>query len=57
LVHDRFFATTQLKTILAHFVINYDIKPQTPGIRTPDIRSEFFKVPDPRGKIWIKKRE
>ncbi|KAJ7792591.1 cytochrome P450 [Mycena leptocephala] len=53
----RFFATAQLKTILAHFVINYDIKPQTQGVRTPDIRSGFFKLPDPRGKIWIRKRE
>ncbi|KAF8184070.1 cytochrome P450 [Mycena galopus ATCC 62051] len=52
-----FFATTQLKTILAHFVLNYDIKPQTEGVRTPDIRSGLFKLPDPRGKIWIRKRE
>ncbi|KAJ6609424.1 cytochrome P450 [Mycena sp. CBHHK59/15] len=52
----RFFATIQLKTMLAHLLINYDIKGET-HIRPPDIRSGLFQLPNPRGKIWIRKRE
>ncbi|KAF8190946.1 hypothetical protein K438DRAFT_1591431, partial [Mycena galopus ATCC 62051] len=52
----RFFATLQLKTALAHILINYDVKAETEGVRPPDHEFSLFKVPNTRGQIYIRKR-
>ncbi|KAJ7660365.1 cytochrome P450 [Mycena polygramma] len=52
----RFFAATELKAMLAHMLINYDIKAETEGVRPPDICFAMFRMPNPHGKIWIRKR-
>ncbi|KAF7348759.1 hypothetical protein MVEN_01395100 [Mycena venus] len=52
----RFFAATELKAMLAHMLINYDIKAET-DLRPPDICISEATMPNPQGKIWIRKRE
>ncbi|KAJ7936828.1 cytochrome P450 [Mycena leptocephala] len=52
----RFFAAAQLKAMLAHILINYEIKAET-DVRPPDICIELIRTPNPRGKIWIRKRK
>jgi len=52
----RFFAATELKAILAHILINYDIKAETEGVRPPDNILALYKSPSRVGKIWIRKR-
>ncbi|KAJ7660426.1 hypothetical protein B0H17DRAFT_832480, partial [Mycena rosella] len=32
----RFFAATELKAMLAHLVLNYDVKAEVEGVRPPD---------------------
>ncbi|KAF7360043.1 hypothetical protein MVEN_00732100 [Mycena venus] len=53
----RFFAATELKAMLAHMLINYDIKAEEEGVRPPDMCFAMLRMPDPKGKIWIRKRE
>ncbi|KAF7345575.1 hypothetical protein MVEN_01576200 [Mycena venus] len=52
----RFFAATELKAMLAHILINYDIKAETEGVRPPDTILVLYKTPSRTGKIWIRKR-
>ncbi|KAF7332873.1 hypothetical protein MVEN_02392400 [Mycena venus] len=52
----RFFAATQLKTALAHVLINYDVKAETNGIRPQDHEFSLFKVPNTLGRIYVRKR-
>ncbi|KAJ7086248.1 cytochrome P450 [Mycena epipterygia] len=52
----RFFAATELKAMLAHLLINYDVKAETEGVRPPDNVFGLFRLPNPQGKIWIRKR-
>ncbi|KAJ7486984.1 cytochrome P450 [Mycena latifolia] len=52
----RFFAATELKAMLAHLLINYDIKAKTEGVRPPDDCFGIVKVPSLRGTIMIRKR-
>ncbi|KAJ7254606.1 cytochrome P450 [Mycena rebaudengoi] len=53
----RFFAATELKAMLAHIVINYDVKSATDGVRPPDNGFGFIAMPNRNGKIWIRKRQ
>jgi hypothetical protein len=53
---NRFFAAAQLKAMLAHILINYEIKAET-DVRPPDICIELIRTPNPRGKIWIRKKK
>ncbi|KAJ7853056.1 cytochrome P450 [Mycena olivaceomarginata] len=52
----RFFAATELKAMMAHILISYDVKPET-EIRPPEICFGENIIPNPRGKVWIRKRE
>jgi cytochrome P450 len=53
----RFLAATELKAMLAHLLINYDIKAEVEGVRPPDQFYGFFGSPSPDGKVWMRKRE
>ncbi|KAJ6558751.1 cytochrome P450 [Mycena vulgaris] len=52
----RFFAATELKAMLAHILINYDVKAETEGVRPPDQCFGRARFPNPQGKIMIRKR-
>ncbi|KAJ6568703.1 hypothetical protein B0H19DRAFT_1065518 [Mycena capillaripes] len=51
-----FFAATEIKAMLAHILINYDLKAET-DIRPPTVLLAGIPIPNPRGKIWIRKRQ
>ncbi|KAJ7727037.1 cytochrome P450 [Mycena olivaceomarginata] len=53
----RFFAATELKAMLAHIVLNYDIKLETEGVRPPDKLFDALRIPDPKAQVWFRKRE
>ncbi|KAF7349875.1 Cytochrome P450 [Mycena venus] len=53
----RFFAAAELKAMLAHLVMNYDMKLEIEGVRPPDQVFEIFRVPDPKMKVWFRKRK
>ncbi|KAJ6557712.1 cytochrome P450 [Mycena capillaripes] len=53
----RFFVATELKAMMAHMLINYDIKAEREGVRPPDMFFKMLRMPSPEGKIWIRKRE
>ncbi|KAJ6451927.1 cytochrome P450 [Mycena sanguinolenta] len=52
----RFFAATEIKTMLAHILINYDVKAETAGVRPADEWFGLLRFPSRQGKIFIRKR-
>ncbi|KAJ7041790.1 cytochrome P450 [Mycena alexandri] len=52
----RFFAATELKAMLAHLVLNYDIKAEVEGVRPPDAVFGVRITPNPTGKVCFRKR-
>ncbi|KAJ7153685.1 cytochrome P450 [Mycena filopes] len=53
----RFFAATELKAMLAHLVLNYDVKAEVEGMRPKDMVSFNSSVaPNPVGRVCIRKR-
>ncbi|KAJ7772406.1 cytochrome P450 [Mycena metata] len=52
----RFFAATELKAMLAHLVVNYDIKAEVEGVRPPDAMVSLRITPSPSGKLCFRKR-
>ncbi|KAJ7501718.1 cytochrome P450 [Mycena galericulata] len=53
----RFLAATELKSMIAHILINYDVKAETEGVRPPDEWFGANRFPNREGKIFIRKRE
>ncbi|KAJ7503871.1 cytochrome P450 [Mycena galericulata] len=53
----RFFAATELKAILAHILINYDVKAEVDGVRPPDQFFGMQRMQNSQGKIFIRRRE
>ncbi|PIL30289.1 cytochrome P450 [Ganoderma sinense ZZ0214-1] len=53
----RYFAANELKTILAHVILNFDMKLGGDGLRPPDIYYLTAIMPAPRGCVLFKKRE
>jgi hypothetical protein len=53
----RFFAAMELKAMLAHILVNYDVKAETEGVRPPDLCFGLLRMPNAKGKIWIRKRQ
>ncbi|KAJ7084985.1 cytochrome P450 [Mycena epipterygia] len=53
----RFFAATEIKAMLAHVLINYDIKADNEGVRPPEYTFGQVRGPNPRAKIWIRRRQ
>ncbi|KAJ7876710.1 cytochrome P450 [Mycena olivaceomarginata] len=53
----RFFAATELKAIMAHVVINYDVKAEVEGVRPPDDVFGTRISPNPVGRVQFRKRQ
>lgn len=53
----RFFAVNVLKGMLAHIVINYDIKLEEEGVRPPNKWFGLTLIPDPTAKLLFRKRQ
>ncbi|CAK5270406.1 unnamed protein product [Mycena citricolor] len=52
----RFFAAAELKAMLAHVVLNYDVKAEVPGVGPPDAWFGPARFANAKGKIWMRKR-
>ncbi|KAK7007990.1 cytochrome P450 [Favolaschia claudopus] len=53
----RFFAATELKAMMAHLVINYDVEAEVKGVRPPDRVFGTRISPNEAGKVRIRKRQ
>ncbi|KAJ7203642.1 cytochrome P450 [Mycena pura] len=53
----RFFAAMLLKAMLAHILINYDIKAEVEGVGLPHQGSPLFRSRTTDRKVWMKNRE
>ncbi|KAF7192205.1 Cytochrome P450 monooxygenase [Pseudocercospora fuligena] len=51
----RFFASQEMKLMLAYIVMNYDVK--LPGPRPQNFDFKHASVPDPRSQLMIRRRE
>ncbi|KAJ7767232.1 cytochrome P450 [Mycena metata] len=52
----RFFAATELKAMMAHLVVNYDIRAEVEGVRPLDAVFGTRITPNPAGKVYFRKR-
>ncbi|CAK5282130.1 unnamed protein product [Mycena citricolor] len=53
----RFFAATEIKAMLAHILINYDIKAEVPGVRPANDDHGMISAPNGSAGIFIRKRQ
>ncbi|KAF8197730.1 cytochrome P450 [Mycena galopus ATCC 62051] len=53
----RFFAATELKAMLAHLVINYDVKAEVEGVRPPDMVFGTTISPNTEARVCFRKRQ
>ncbi|KAJ7835138.1 cytochrome P450 [Mycena olivaceomarginata] len=53
----RFFAATELKAIMAHIVLTYDVKAEVEGVRPPDNVFGTRITPNATGRVQFRKRQ
>ncbi|KAJ7839328.1 cytochrome P450 [Mycena olivaceomarginata] len=53
----RFFAATELKAIMAHIVLTYDVKAEVEGVRPPDNVFGTRITPNTTGRVQFRKRQ
>ncbi|KAL4251285.1 cytochrome P450 family protein [Abortiporus biennis] len=53
----RFFAANELKAMLAHIVLNYDVKFEHEGVRPENVWFGTTLVPAPTAKVLFRKRQ
>ncbi|KAK7065021.1 cytochrome P450 [Favolaschia claudopus] len=53
----RFFAATELKAMMAHLVINYDVEAEAKGVRPPDRVFGAMISPNEAGKVRFRRRQ
>ena len=52
----RYFAACELKLMLAHVVMTYDVKLEVEGVRPPDMWIMNSCIPNPNAKVLFRKR-
>ncbi|KAJ3489333.1 hypothetical protein NLI96_g2200 [Meripilus lineatus] len=52
----RFFAANELKCMMAHLVLNYDVKMEQEGAMPEPMTFEFSIIPNPKAKVLFRKR-
>ncbi|KAF8139390.1 cytochrome P450 [Mycena galopus ATCC 62051] len=52
----RFFAATELKAMLTHVVMNYDIAAKVEGVRPPDVCFNMSVTPNATAKVQFRKK-
>ncbi|RDB20448.1 hypothetical protein Hypma_012416 [Hypsizygus marmoreus] len=52
----RFFAVNEIKAMLVHVLLNYDVGLENPGVRPPDRWFGTHSAPDPTAKVLFRKR-
>jgi cytochrome P450 len=53
----RFFAALEMKLIIAHLILNYDVRLEQPGVRPPDFVFEANCMPNAQARILLKRRK
>ncbi|KAJ7078772.1 cytochrome P450 [Mycena epipterygia] len=53
----RFFAAVESKAMLAHVVLNYDVKLEAEGVRPPDAEFAGMRLPNMEGRVCVRRRE
>lgn len=53
----RFFAAAEMKAMLAHVVLEYDVRAETPGVRPQDRLIGITNFPDPEARVLFRKRK
>lgn len=53
----RFFAVTELKSMLAHVILNYDVRLENGGPRPANMFIESSVVPDRNGRVMFRRRK
>ncbi|KAF7792531.1 hypothetical protein EIP86_003572 [Pleurotus ostreatoroseus] len=53
----RFFAANELKAMLAHVIMNYDVKFENEGVRPRNKWFGMSLVPDPTARVLFRKRQ
>jgi hypothetical protein len=52
----RFFAVNELKAMLVHVLLTYDVKLETEGVRPADRWSVLAVTPNPTAMVMFRKR-
>ena len=52
----RFFAANELKTMLAHVVVTYDVKLEDDKIHSGGLHTGVRVTPDPAAKVMFRRR-
>ena len=52
----RFFVSTEIKVVLAHLLLNYDIKLDGTNERPPNVYKGVLIIPNPESRILLRKR-
>lgn len=52
----RFFASLELKCIMAYMLISYDVKMRKEGKRPDDVCFGVFSAPDPKAEVMFRRR-
>ena len=52
----RFFAANEIKVMMAHIIMNYDIKFENEGVRPANKWFGLSLAPDPTVKVFFRKR-
>ena len=53
----RYFAASELKLMLAHLVVNYDVRLENEGVRPADMWVATSCVPNPTAEVLFRKRK
>ena len=52
----RFFAANELKTMLAHVVVTYDVKLEDNKVHSRGLRTSVRATPNPAAKVMFRRR-
>lgn len=52
----RFFAANELKAMMAHVIVNYDVKFEKEGVRPENVYTGLSIQPDPDARVLFRKR-
>lgn len=53
----RFFAANELKAMMAHVILNYDVKMKNEGVRPPNVSVALTYAPDFAAEVMFRRRQ
>jgi hypothetical protein len=53
----RYFAANEMKTMLAHILVTYDVKLENEGVRPPNECFATYILPNQTAKVMFRKRQ